>query len=117
MNSTKGVCIMIKIFGMEQCPHCRRCKGEFDGRAIAYEFVDISRLENLKTFVKLRDTQPTFEGIRGTESIGIPALVFEDGSVRRDWQAYLNEVSGDADDTDVPEESEGAACALDGSGC
>ena len=117
MNSTKGVCIMIKIFGMEQCPHCRRCKGEFDGRAIAYEFVDISRLEILKTFVKIRDTQPTFEGIRGTESIGIPALVFEDGSVRRDWQAYLNEVSGDADDTDVPEESEGAACALDGSGC
>jgi glutaredoxin-related protein len=105
---------MIKIFGMEQCPHCRRCKGEFDARGIAYEFVDISQLENLKKFVKLRDTQPTFEGIHGTESVGIPALVFDDGSVRRDWQAYLSEGS---DDVDIPDAAEGAACSLDGTGC
>lgn len=108
---------MIKIFGMEQCPHCRRCKGEFDTRGIAYEFVDISRLENLKQFVKLRDTHSTFEGIRGTEQVGIPALLLEDGTVRRDWQAYLDE-NGGAVQADAAEEvPEGQACSLDGTGC
>jgi glutaredoxin-related protein len=108
---------MITIYGMEQCPHCRRCKGEFDAKGIEYEFIDISRLENLKPFLKLRDTNSEFDGIRGTGQVGIPALLLEDGTVRRDWQAYLDENYGGVQDDDASAQPEGQACSLDGSGC
>ncbi|MGN0194617.1 MAG: glutaredoxin domain-containing protein [Pseudoramibacter sp.] len=108
---------MLKIFGMEQCPHCRRCKGEFDAKEIEYQFIDISRLENLKVFLKLRDTNPEFDGIRGTGQVGIPALVLEDGTVRRDWQAYLEENYDLKQDDSAAGFEEGQACSLDGKGC
>lgn len=108
---------MLIIYGMEQCPHCRRCKGEFDAKGIEYQFIDISRLENLKAFLKLRDTDPAFDGIRGTGQVGIPALLLEDGTVRRDWQTYLDE-NGGAVQADAAEDvPEGQACSLDGTGC
>ena len=34
---------------------------------------------NLKTFLKYRDNNPEFEGIRGTGTVGLPCIVINKG--------------------------------------
>ena len=99
---------MIRIYGMHTCPDCtyveEQVKG--DGR---YELIDIgAHVKNLKEFLKLRDSNPAFDGAKRTGAAGIPCFVLEDGSV-----------------TLVPEDAglhsrplqDGTACSLDGTVC
>ena len=81
---------MLKIYTSPMCPDCRECKVNFDHHGIAYEAVDINEsLRNLKEFLALRDHSAVFDVCREKGSIGIPALLDEDGSVTLDWEGYL----------------------------
>lgn len=83
---------MLKIYGSMLCPDCVDCRRDLDSACVTYEYLDISEsLPNLKAFLKLRDTHPSFDGLRGEERIGIPCLVSEDGSVSLDWSEYVGQ--------------------------
>lgn len=82
---------MVKIYGSMLCPDCVRCRKELDEAGIAYEYLDFSEnLANLKAFLKLRDGNPLFDGIRAAGKIGIPCIQNEDGSVTLDWELLLH---------------------------
>ena len=104
---------MLKIYTSPMCPDCRECKVNFDHHGIAYEAVDINEsLPNLKAFLRLRDGSPVFDVCRERGSIGIPALVEDDGSVTLDWESYL---AGKG--LPVVYKESGPACSLDGKNC
>ena len=73
---------MIKIYGMETCPHCASVHSQITGKENEYEFIDIgSHVRKLKEFLKLRDNNPIFEQIKASGRVGIPCFVFEDDSI------------------------------------
>lgn len=105
---------MLKIYGSDLCPDCVSCKAAFDANNVTYEFVNITEsMRNLKEFLKLRDNDSVFDDPRQNGYVGIPALLFEDGSISLDWESYLT----DNGFTINTSEKKGAACRIDGSGC
>ena len=83
---------MLKIYGTMLCPDCVDCCRELDVNGISYEFLDISSdLRNLKSLLVLRDTDPAFAEIRGTERIGIPCILEDAGTVSFDWASYVSQ--------------------------
>ena len=73
---------MYKIDGSPLCPDCRECKANFDAHGIAYEEVNITgSMAELKEFLKLRDSEAVFAPCKERGSVGIPAIVKEDGSI------------------------------------
>ena len=83
---------MLKIYGSLLCPDCVDCCRELDNSGISYEFLDISAdLRNLKTLLVLRDKDPAFAENRGTERIGIPCIVDDNGAVTFDWTPYVSQ--------------------------
>lgn len=83
---------MLKVYGSALCPDCRESERNFDHYGIERNFCDITKsLKYMKEFLKLRDTEAAFANVRGSGSIGIPALVEEDGSITLDWEGYLRE--------------------------
>ena len=55
-----------------------------------FEFLDFAdSLLNLKEFLKIRDENALFDAVREKGSIGIPAIVKEDGSVTLDWEEFI----------------------------
>jgi glutaredoxin-related protein len=104
---------MITVYGSPLCPDCRECKVNFDAHRIPYEAVDITEsMRNLKAFLKLRDTLAAFDPCRANGSVGIPAIVCEDGGVTLDWEAYLAQRG-----LPVVYREDRPACRIDGKGC
>ena len=52
-----------------------------------FDFAD--SLLHLKELLKMRDENPLFDCVRENGSIGIPAIVKEDGSLTLDWEEFL----------------------------
>lgn len=76
----------MKIYGSMLCKDCIACRKDLDGRGVAYEFKDFAEdLQNLKDFLVIRDTHPTFAELHGEPKIGIPCIVLDDGKVTLDW--------------------------------
>ena len=104
---------MLKVYGSPMCPDCREFEANLDANGIEYEKIDINiSLRNLKEFLALRDSLPVFDPVKAQGSIGIPAIVAEDGSVTLDWEGYLKER-----DLPIVYRESGMACSLDGKGC
>ena len=83
---------MLKIYGSKLCPDCVECLQIFDMKNISYEYYDFSEdLSSLKTFLKLRDTEPVFSAIKNNGGIGIPCIVNEEGRVDLDWSNYVSQ--------------------------
>ena len=70
-------------------------------------------MAELKEFLKLRDSEAVFVPCKERGSVGVPAIVKEDGSIELDWEAILKEKGLPV----VFKETNGAMCSLDGSGC
>ena len=104
---------MVTVYSSPLCPDCRECKANFDVHGIAYREVDITAsMKNLKAFLKLRDALNAFDPCRKNGSVGIPAIVSEDGSVTLDWEGFLKERG-----LSVVCRENGPVCSLDGKGC
>ena len=104
---------MITVYSSMLCPDCRECKANFDAHGVEYTMVDINEsMKNLKAFLRLRDSSTVFDGCRENGSVGIPAIVTEDGGVTLDWEGYLAEMG-----LPVVYKEERPACRIDGRGC
>ncbi|MEE3489168.1 MAG: glutaredoxin [Bulleidia sp.] len=76
---------MIKIYGMPSCPDCSYVHDQIVGREDEFDYIDIgSHVKKMKEFTRLRDTNPVFDTCKASGGIGIPAFVFEDGTVSLD---------------------------------
>ena len=76
---------MIKIYGMPTCPYCDYVHEQIKGRESEFEYINIGeKIENMGEFIRLRDTNPTFDHSKEIGDVGIPAFVFEDGSISLD---------------------------------
>ena len=76
----------MKIYGSKLCGDCTECKEELDKAGIDYSFLDITEeLQNLKDFLKIRDTNPIFQEVKENGGIGIPCILKDNGDVTLDW--------------------------------
>lgn len=81
---------MLKIYGSMLCKDCVECVDDLKKENVEFEFLDFAdSLLNLKEFLKIRDENPLFGAVREKGSIGIPAIVKEDGSVTLDWEEFI----------------------------
>lgn len=98
---------MIKIYGMKTCHDCKFVAGQIKNDK-RFVMIDIGeQVQDLKTFIHLRDHNPVFDAAKATGSVGIPCFVLEDGTVTLNPEDVgLKGFS-----------SEGASCSLDGKGC
>lgn len=82
---------MLKIYGSMLCKDCVECVEDLKKAGVAFEFLDFAdSLLNLKAFLKLRDGSHLFDSVREMGSIGIPAIVKEDGCLTLDWDEFIN---------------------------
>ena len=81
---------MLKIYGTMQCKDCVECVEAFRENGVSYEFLEFSdSLAYLKEFLAIRDRNDVFAEIRGSDKIGIPCLVCDDGEVTLDWKKFV----------------------------
>lgn len=81
---------MLKIYGSMLCKDCIACREALDREEIGYAFLDFAdQLQNLKGFLRIRDENPLFTGIKAEGKIGIPCIVAEDGRIVTDWETLL----------------------------
>lgn len=73
---------MLKIYGTMLCPDCKDTTALYRAHQIEFEFLDFGdAIQNLKDFLKIRDTSPLFDQVKAAGQIGIPCILFEDGTV------------------------------------
>lgn len=81
---------MLKIYGSMLCKDCVECVEDLKKANVEFEFLDFAdSLLYLKEFLAIRDGNDQFNAAREKGSIGIPAIVKEDGSVTLDWDEFL----------------------------
>lgn len=81
---------MLKIYGSMLCKDCVDCLADLQKANVEFLFCDFAdSLIYLKEFLKIRDENSLFDSVREKGSIGIPAIVKEDGSVTLDWNGFL----------------------------
>ena len=85
---------MLKIYGSMQCPDCVACRNDLDQAGVEYEYLDFADdLRNLKAFLAIRDKEAVFAEVKENDSIGIPCILREDGSVTLDWSEYVGQAN------------------------
>lgn len=100
---------MLTVYGITSCITCREMKEAFDKAGVPYRYKNFNdNIQNLKEFLRLRDSLSLFDEVKRRGGIGIPCLVEDDGTVTLDWRQFLPE--GFTTD-------EKKSCSLDGKGC
>ena len=102
---------------MQTCPDCTAVKLQAadDPR---FEIIDIGEhVRNLKQFLAIRDSAPSFEPIRQRGSVGIPCFVLEDGSITFSLEEANLTLANVATAEDGNETEAPLFCSLDGKGC
>ena len=83
---------MLKIYGSMLCKDCIECREALDAANIPYEFLDFSEhLQNLKEFLRIRDSHPLYKSVLDAGIIGIPCMVRPDGSITLSWDEYVSQ--------------------------
>lgn len=104
---------MLTVYSSPLCPDCRECKANLDAHKIPYSLIDITgSMPALKAFLKLRDGSKEFDFCRENGSVGIPAIVSEDGSVTLDWESVITSKG-----LPIVYREDSPACRIDGGGC
>ena len=76
---------MIRIYGMPTCPYCDYIHEQVTGRDNEFEYINIGEnIQNMSSFMRLRDTNSAFDNSKEIGDVGIPAFVLEDGSITLD---------------------------------
>lgn len=79
----------VTVIGSHLCPDTLAALNQLTAAGVAVDFKDIlSCHADLKAYLKLRETHEIYAEIRGTERLGVPCMICEDGTVTMD----LNEV-------------------------
>lgn len=94
---------MVKIYGMPTCPYCDYIYVQIKGRENEFTYINIGEnIRNLSEFMRLRDKSPVFDHCKEIGDVGVPAFVFEDGTI-----------SIDPADVGLIEYSSQVACSVD----
>ncbi len=82
---------MIQFYGSHICSGCREALALFQEKRFSdYQLIEITEnVENLRAFLKLRDTLPELSDARKEGRIGIPLFLLEDGSVKLEPEEVL----------------------------
>lgn len=81
---------MLTVYGTNLCRDCVACREAYDRAGIAYRFLEFEdSLENLKAFLRLRDSLALFDEIKAAGRVGIPCVVDENGEATLDWRRFL----------------------------
>ena len=81
----------MKVYGSEICSGCRAFKALMAERGFSVEFIEITEnIDNLRAFLKIRDTEQCFDAIRQEGRVGIPVFVSDDGEVTLDQDLALS---------------------------
>jgi len=81
----------VTVIGSHLCPDTLNAVHQLYQAGAEIDFKDIlSCHADLKAYLVLRDTHEVYADIRGTERLGVPCFVCEDGTVTMD----LNKVIG-----------------------
>lgn len=71
----------MKVYGAEICIDCRNYKAIQKARGFEAEYIDITEnTDNLKEFLRMRDSDPVFVPVKEHGGIGIPLFIREDGT-------------------------------------
>lgn len=82
------------IYGTTTCKDCVDALEALDNRSVRYHFLEFSdSINNLKRFLKIRDTHPIFDSVKKQGSVGIPLFVFEDGTMTFNLEEVLRKAS------------------------
>lgn len=82
----KGLTMVI-IYGSKLCPDCVACLSDMEAQGVEYEYRDFSdSLLFLKEFLAIRESNLIFAGVKASGKIGIPCLVYPDGTVSLKWK-------------------------------
>jgi len=80
----------VTVVGTHLCPGTLGALNKLYEADIPVEFKDIiSNHSELRMYLHLRDTSELYADIRGTERIGIPLFIFEDGTMTMDLAEVL----------------------------
>ena len=83
----------VTMWTSKLCPDCVRADKLFAENGVAADAHSITdSLLYLKEFLKLRETRPEFDPVKENGSIGIPAFLFEDGTLTFDENEALKEL-------------------------
>ena len=81
------------FYGTTLCPDCRAAIELFEKNNVKPDFRSFTDdLKIMKEFLTLRDTSEKFVQVKANGGIGIPAFVFEDGTVTLDENEALAEL-------------------------
>ena len=84
---------MVKFYGSHICSGCREARALFAEKNFeGFEFIEITEsTDNLREFLKLRDTRKELQEAKEAGRIGIPCFVREDGSITLEAEDVLKE--------------------------
>lgn len=80
----------VTIVGSHLCPDTLAALNKLSAIGADIDFRDIlSCHADLKEYLKLRDSNALYEGIRGTERLGIPCFILENNELTMDINKVL----------------------------
>jgi glutaredoxin-related protein len=83
----------VKVIGSHLCPDTLYALNKLRELNAGIDFVDISAsLANLKVYLGYREKDPLYEPVKKAGSLGIPLLVFEDGTRTLDLDEALRKL-------------------------
>lgn len=81
---------MITVIGSHLCPDTLEALAKLTAAGVEYDFKNmLASHDELRAYLNLRDTNELYAEIRGTERLGIPCFVCEDGKTTMDLEAVL----------------------------
>ncbi|MCD8037193.1 MAG: glutaredoxin [Clostridiales bacterium] len=84
----------ITVIGSHLCPDTLEALGKLAVIKADTDFKDIlANHDNLRSYLKLRDTNPMYDDIRGTDRMGIPCFIFENGDMSFDTDEVIKKLS------------------------
>ena len=72
----------VTVLGSHLCPDTLAALNDLHAANVAVDFKDMMSCHaDLRVYLKLRDSNALYANIRGTERLGIPCFILEDGNI------------------------------------
>ena len=79
------------VIGSHLCPDTLEALSKLTTAGVEYEFKNVlGSHEELKAYLNLRDTSDLYAEIRGTDRLGVPCFICEDGETTMNLDTVLN---------------------------
>lgn len=83
----------LTIFGTNACKDCLAAIEELNARNIDYTYLEFSEdINNLKEFLKLRDTEALFDEVKKEGKVGVPCFQLPDGTLTLSLEEEIGSV-------------------------